>query len=391
MINSHDMPNATTGRHIITFRPGLKPETMTRLLSKTAGIRAVLTSDGATAADMGPDFGFGTAGLVFDTIGSAVVEADDDQTAALTTAAARWGGRIKSIEPELWMRTLGYRDTAEQTWGLQAVNVRDSSRTGTGIKIAVLDTGIDPMHADISGREWIGESFATGEDYNDGHGHGTHCIGTAMGLGSRVGTVRYGVAPGAMIYAGKVLSSQGFGQDGWILAGIEWAIRTGVQVISMSLGADVRRGAPHSAAYEAAAKAALDAGCLIVAAAGNAGNAPVGAPANCPSVLAVAAVGQGLLRAPFSSIGYNDHKHPDIAAPGVDVLSSVPAHQSRTGYVAWSGTSMATPHVAGCAALWAEATGARGRDLWRVLVDNARRLGGQTSEHVGAGLVQVPA
>ena len=78
MINSHDMPNATTGRHIITFRSGTKPETMTRLLSKTAGIRAVLTSDGATAADMGPDFGFGTAGLVFDTIGSAVVEADDD-------------------------------------------------------------------------------------------------------------------------------------------------------------------------------------------------------------------------------------------------------------------------------------------------------------------------
>ena len=383
----------TTGRYLVTFKsPRHAPR---EWLHRVAGLHMASTADGASCADItatADDVAPWDGALYFDTLGVAVVNVDAPELKALQRAA---GGRHVVIEPERVMVPLAYCDTASETWGLQAVAARVGRATGRGVKIAVLDTGLGD-HADLAKREHIARmSFVPGEDCDDEHGHGTHCVGTAMGCSSSVGSRLYGVAPSATILAGKVLSNEGYGQTAWILEGIEWAIREHATVISMSLGADVRRGAPFDAAYEQAAKAALDAGTLVVAAAGNSG-AAVGAPANCPSVMAVAAVGHDLVRARFSSIGYDRdnsgpaHKGPDIAAPGVDVYSSVPQGTHSSGFASWSGTSMATPHVAGCAALWAEKTGLRGRDLWRVMVDHSRRVG-QSPLHVGAGLVQVPA
>jgi subtilisin family serine protease len=140
-------------------------------------------------------------------------------------------------------------------------------------------------------------------------------------------------------------------------------------------------------AYEQAAQAALNAGALIVAAAGNDGARPVGSPANCPSILAVAAVDSNLQRASFSCIGLNPNGgEVDIAAPGVAVYSST---RLPTRYASWNGTSMATPHVAGCAALWAQTSGLRAKPLWNKLVATARAIG-LPAQPVGVGLVQAP-
>ena len=197
----------------------------------------------------------------------------------------------------------------------------------------------------------------------------------------------------AEIYAGKVLSNAGSGSDTGILAGIEWAIRNKCAVVSMSLGAPAAPGQPFSQVYEAVALRAQAKGTLIVAAAGNdssrpGSTRPVSHPANCPSIMAVAALDSSMAVAFFSNRGINpDGGQVDIAGPGVNVFSSWPI---PTRYRRLQGTSMATPHVAGIAALYAEADpAARGAALWRALVGGARRLPIAATD-VGAGLVQAP-
>ncbi|MSQ46904.1 MAG: hypothetical protein EXR78_00725 [Deltaproteobacteria bacterium] len=247
---------------------------------------------------------------------------------------------------------------------------------------------------------------------SDLNGHGTHCIGTALGAQQPAGGVRrYGCAFRGEIYVGKVLSNQGSGGDSGILAGINWAITNQCRVISMSLGAPVQPGETFSAIYENVAQRALrsNPGTLIIAAAGNESSrpgmiAPVGRPANCPSILAVAALDSNLRIARFSNGGMNPNGGGvDIAGPGVGIFSSVPEPFPATvqpggpgrpwppRYHSISGTSMATPHVAGIAAMWLEArgTGTTAQSLWQLLTGNAIRLT-LPSRDAGAGLVQAP-
>ncbi|MBS1550080.1 MAG: S8 family serine peptidase [Bacteroidetes bacterium] len=284
------------------------------------------------------------------------------------------------------------------TWGLKATNVvpqtllRYNPYSGNGIKLAVLDTGFDFNHPDFAGRIIQQQSFISGQATQDGHGHGTHCIGTACGPVNPAGNIeRYGIAYNTQIYAGKVLSNSGSGADGGILAGINWAIANGCTVISMSLGAKTTN-AGFSAVYENAAVRALNAGCLIIAAAGNDSNRPgyinaVSHPANCPSIMAVGAVDINMNIAYFSNGGlFPTYGAVDIAGPGVGVFSST---KLPTKYATMNGTSMATPHVAGIAALWAEATGLRGVQLWQKLTSTAKPLP-LPSRDVGTGLVQAP-
>jgi subtilisin family serine protease len=265
------------------------------------------------------------------------------------------------------------------TWGLTACQVPPSASSGAGIKVAVLDTG-DLGHPDIPAARIGGQrSFVVGQEVQDLHGHGTHCVGTACGPKSPpVSTPRYGIAYESSIYIGKVLSNTGSGTQAQVLAGMNWAIAEGCHVISMSLGSS----SPVSAAYTAAGRAALDRGCLIVAAAGNSAPNPTGSPANSPTVMSVASLDKDLRLSSFTQRG-----KIDIAGPGRDVYSSVPM---PTRYGTKSGTSMATPHVAGCAALWAQTSpNLRGLSLWRKLAETARQLPLPASQ-VGAGLVQAP-
>jgi subtilisin family serine protease len=382
-----------------------------------------------------------TQGVIFDTLGVAVVDAAPDQVQALGQAVTA-DTAIVAIEPERIVYALerasavslpsvvgalstdylrGFRDAAialaagsaprhladqaavplaavpavdesRATWGLQAVGVLTSGFSGRGIKVAVLDTGIELQHPDFGGRNVTTRSFVAGELAQDGHGHGTHCIGTACGAQLPGQLPRYGIAYDAEIYAGKVLSNRGSGTDQGILAGIEWALTSGCQVISMSLGAPVHPGQPFSRVFEAVAQRTLSRGTLIVAAAGNESRRdqnilnPVGHPANCPSILAVGALDPTGQIAFFSCTSDPKGGQVDIAAPGVAVYSSwlMPKR-----YNTISGTSMATPHVAGVAALLAESRGATGLSLWGALMQSARRLP-LSSMDVGSGLVQAP-
>jgi subtilisin family serine protease len=263
------------------------------------------------------------------------------------------------------------------TWGLIACKIPPSTRSGNGIKVAVLDTGMDLGHPDFVGRNITSATFV-GQPVQDLHNHGTHCIGTSCGPQAPAGsTPRYGTAFRAAIFAGKVLTNAGNGATAGILAGINWAIANRCEVISMSLGSP----SGIQPAYTAAGQAALNNGLLIVAAAGNSAG-PTGAPANSPTIMSVAALDEHLKPAVFSNFG-----KIEISGPGVNIFSSFP-RPARYGFM--SGTSQATPHVAGCAALWAETSpNLRGIALRQKLMQTARHLPFPATR-VGAGLVQAP-
>ncbi|GAB2841928.1 S8 family peptidase [Lentzea nigeriaca] len=336
---------------------------------------------------------------VFPELGVAVVSADPNLLAELNGAAER-PGPVQIVEPERVVHAYDAApaedlepaaDESVLTWGLQAVSADVSTATGKGVKLAVLDTGWEKNHPDFEGRSITTKSFITGEDVQDGHGHGTHCIGTSAGPRKPATLPGYGIAYEAEIFAGKVLSNAGSGSDGGILAGIDWAVANGCAVISMSLGADVPAGTPYSQIYETVAQRAMAKGTLIIAAAGNASMrpakiAPVGHPARCPSIIAVAAIDVNRAIAQFSSGSVDKIGQIDVCAPGVDVYSSFKLPEK---YRRLRGTSMATPHVSGVAILIAEKTGARGFELWARLAGTALRLP-LPSTDIGTGLVQAP-
>jgi subtilisin family serine protease len=287
-----------------------------------------------------------------------------------------------------------FQDTDQFTWGLQAIGVPASRFTGQGIKVAVLDTGLDLAHPDFRGRAITSQSFS-GVPVQDVFGHGTHCVGTACGSQRPAsGVRRYGVASAAQIFVGKVFdnSPRPRAATGNVIAGIEWAMTNGCRVVSMSLGVPINQ---KIAQYETPIRRALEAGTLVVAAAGNNANRPaepgfVEPPANADAALAVGAVDRHLQIARFSArssqltgIG----GIVNMAAPGVAVFSTLPSGNGGHGLL--DGTSMATPHAAGIAALWAEATGATGSALWNRLLQSTRPLT-LPSADVGSGLVQAP-
>jgi subtilisin family serine protease len=418
----------TTGRQIVVFADD---DADAAIDWGRAGISAVADSRDFTDGGLPPETIHDADASVFAQLGIAVVSADPAQVAMLASAEST-GRRVLSVSPELVHHVLQdvleyaqayrdgvddlaervlhahdgsgtgrgmaagvsaaalFQDTAQATWGIQAVQAASSPRSGKGIGVAVLDTGFDLEHPDFAGRHVTAQSFVTGEPAQDGHGHGTHCIGTSCGPRTPSTGPRYGIAYEADIYAGKVLSNSGSGADGGILAGIDWAVSNGCPVISMSLGAPVMQAHPP---YSAAGARALEKGSLIIAAAGNnadrrAGNFGfVGAPANSPEIIAVGALEQSLEMAYFSARSLPARGgQVDIAGPGYQVLSSWPM---PTRYKSISGTSMATPHVAGLAALWAEATGRRGLELWATLCQESQRLL-QPSLDVGSGLALAP-
>ncbi len=380
-----------TGGLIVTFKEGVEHAHQEGCLRDAvgAGVRT-LSADDPCIGQINPDVPsvlIGSAGIG---VVSDAVETQAAHQRLLTHDV------VQDVRPEFWMFALDvFEDTAEATWGLQAVGAPADEAAGRGIKVCVLDTGIDLGHPDYEGRQIVARSFVTGETENDGNGHGTHCAGSAAGRSPSGNVPRYGVAPGAELYVGKVLGDQGSGRERDILAGMLWAINEGCEVISMSLGRAVREGELPSQDYERLGQMALDRGSLIIAAAGNDSArrygyvAPVGAPANSVSIMAVAAVDQGLDVAEFSSSGVNGQGgEVNVAAPGVGVFSSVPMPEL---YRILRGTSMACPHVAGVAALWAARdANLRGQRLWQRLVDSAQSLP-LAERDVGRGLAQAPS
>jgi subtilisin family serine protease len=304
-------------------------------------------------------------------------------------------------------------------WGIRAVGADTTPFTGQGVVVAVLDTGIDAAHPAFAGVDLLQKDF-TGEGDGDTQGHGTHCAGTIFGRASA--GQRIGVAQGVeRALIGKVIGQNGGASDQIVKAMI-WAVDNGANVISMSLGIDfpglvqrlVDQGFPTALATSRAlegyranvqlfaglsslirAQGAFAQATVIVAAAGNESDRAqnpdfeiaVSPPAIADGIISVAAVAEGLTVAPFSNTGAN------VSGPGVRILSA----KRGGGFTLMNGTSMATPHVAGVAALWAEKLNSLG--ALSPFQFTSRLLGSATTDgfpngfdpfDIGLGMVRAP-
>jgi subtilisin len=278
--------------------------------------------------------------------------------------------RVRYVE----LDQLRFADAQTLPWGIDHVEADLAWPTtqGEGSKVAVLDTGGDPDHPDLSYAGgvnfagWLRDGRTAPKWWNDGNGHGTWTSGTVAALDNTIGVV--GVAPAVSVYAVKVLSNSGSGWDSDIAQGIDWAIGADMDVISMSLG-----GPGYSAALAEACQSAWDAGLVIVAASGNEGDGnpateELSYPAALPTVMSIGASNPSDGLASFSNTG----SHVSLVAPGVSVQSTY----KGGGYATGDGTSAACPHVAGAAALALAADPTlTNAQVWSLLTSTARDLG----------------
>ncbi|MGW3285570.1 S8 family serine peptidase [Streptomyces sp. NPDC001002] len=296
----------------------------------------------------------------------------------------------------LWLDGRVRADMAESNAQIGTPQAWATGLTGKGVTVAVLDTGVDAGHPDLAGRVSVSKSFIDGEEVADRNGHGTHVTSTVGGDGAASEGKEKGVAPDATLAVGKVLSDQGSGSESQIIAGMEWAARdVHARIVSMSLGSTEPSNGTDPMA-QAVNMLTEETGALFVVAAGNTG-APssIGSPGAADSALTVGAVDAADEAAYFTSAGprYGDNAlKPDLSAPGVDILAARSQLIDGSGYyTSMSGTSMATPHVAGVAALLAQEhpdwTGAQLKDA---LMSTSAQLD-ESAYRLGAGRVSVPA
>jgi subtilisin len=266
-------------------------------------------------------------------------------------------GQVWAIDAEL-----------DNAWGVKHIGagtVHDTGNKGSGVSVAIIDSGIDDTHPDLDANYAGGWDFVNDDpDPQDDYGHGTHVAGTVAAEDNDLAGSVVGVAPEATLYGLKVLNANGAGNWSDIIAAVEWCIdpsNPDVDVANLSLGTSLNPGATAEAAFANAEAQGL----VIVAAAGNSGNPPgrgdsVIYPARWDSVIAVAATDSSDKRARWSSTG----DQVELAAPGVAVYSTWPVNMTTSPhdpqpacdndgvcYKYGSGTSMASPHVAGTAAL----------------------------------------
>ncbi|WP_428951542.1 S8 family peptidase [Streptomyces sp. cg35] len=295
-------------------------------------------------------------GLVLDPIGGVALKADKKKAADfwsdVTTRRSRAAGDLKKVWLDAKAQSLLDRSTeqvhADQAWA--------AGYDGKGTKVAVLDTGVDTEHPDLKGRVAESKNFTDSADADDHQGHGTHTTSTVGGTGAASDGKKKGVAPGTTLLNGKVLNDSGSGATSWIIAGMQWAVDEGADVVSMSLGnpSELDCSDPMAQATQELARSAKN--TLFVIAAGNAGPTlnSVSSPGCVPEVLTVGAVDRDDSTANFSSRSPVRRTHtlkPEIAAPGVAISAAAAGGRGVYAYQSMSGTSMATPHVAGAAAI----------------------------------------
>jgi subtilisin len=326
--------------------------------------------------------------LDFGDRGQAVVaEFPPEQEAELHVERA-----VRYVEPEAEVRLLGAASEAAleasterqiTPWGVDRIGATDlhaEGLVGRETHVAIIDTGIDSDHPDLKPN--LGEGYATvacedgcRREWDDDHDHGTHCAGIAGAAGNESGVV--GVAPGTTLHAVKVISASGSGSASSIAEGLQWVADQGYDVASMSLGST----SPSEVIHDAV-KYATDRGVLVVAAAGNEGpdEDELHYPAAYPEAIAVGAVDEDDDLADFSLTG----DAVELVAPGVDVPSTVIGD-----YAAFSGTSMATPHVSGAVGLM-RAAGYSRSETRRRFAATAQDLDMDEDEQ-GNGLLDLPA
>ncbi|MDF6045549.1 S8 family serine peptidase [Streptomyces sp. JH14] len=301
---------------------------------------------------------------------------------------------------KVWLDGRVKATLADSTGQIGAPAAWASGGTGAGVRVAVLDSGVDAAHPDLAPRIVDSKSFVPGETITDRLGHGTHTASTIAGTGAASDGKERGVAPEADLLVGKVLSDEGPGLDSWIIAGMEWAARTEhAKVISMSLG-DANRHAQNDPMSMAVNELTAETGALFVVAAGNEGTGPytVTSPATADAALTVGAVDSSNALANFSGAGprqLDDGLKPDITAPGVGVLAARSQYLpdiDNNYYTGMDGTSMAAPHVAGAAVLLAQKHPEwTAQDLKSALMSTSMRTPDYSPYQAGTGRVLVPA
>lgn len=323
---------------------------------------------------------------------------DSDPTGRHTTATT---GMAADVERIVLDRRLEV-SLAQSVPQIGAPQAWESGHTGEGITVAVLDTGVDATHPDLAGQVVAAENFVGAGEPVDDHGHGTHVASTVAGTGAASDGRFTGVAPDADLLSGKVCTADGQCPTSAIMAGMQWAaVDQDADVVNMSLGGGPTDGTdPLSLLVN---QLSAETGTLFVIAAGNSGGdgawRTVGSPAAADSALAVGAVDKSDQMTEFSSPGprLGDHGFkPEIVAPGKFIIASR-AEGTSAGFpvgeshIALSGTSMATPHVAGAAALLAQARpGLTRAELKDALVSTATDLDNRAFQQ-GTGRVEVPA
>lgn len=383
----------------------------------SGGIAEALRSDPRAFQETPPDLELKQGALSAQDVGGLL---RDPSTVALARPMP-----LKLIEP-LATGSAQIEAAGQAAWGIQAVGALDTSLTGDGVSVAVLDTGIDPNHQAFQGVELIRQNFTAEQNPDDTNGHGTHCAGTIFGRD--VDGVRIGVAPGVRrAIIGKVLDGQGAGgSTQQLVAAMQWAALQGANIISMSLGIDVasmltrfEQQMPKPAAASLLVAVSIEnarlfdrllallsvpslmsaSNPLVFAASGNESRAGdqngyrmlSSLPSSTDEIYAVGALQQtnsGLAPADFSNTNVT------LSAPGVQVTSA----KAGGGLVTFDGTSMACPHVSGAAALWVEAVVKRGLParadvIWAQMIAAAsmsKIAPNQSPLDVGVGCVQVP-
>jgi hypothetical protein len=303
-------------------------------------------------------------------------------------AAKTWqsiAGGARTLAPgKIWLDGKRFPTLDRSVAQIGAPQAWQQGLTGAGVTVAVLDTGYDPDHPDLKGVVTQSRNFSDEPDPTDQNGHGTHVSATVAGVGDKY----KGVAPGAKLAVGK-LGSFGF-TDSVLLAGMQWAaVDVKAKVISMSLGGG---DTPDLDPVEQAVNTLSEqTGTLFVIAAGNSGSKPgtVDSPGSADAALTVGAVDKSDKMADFSSRGPRKYDHavkPDVTAPGVEIIAA----EAKGTHVAYSGTSMATPHVAGAAAILAQKhPDWTGKQLKAALTGSAAPQPGTTVFDQGAGRVDV--
>ena len=349
-----------SNRILVKFRPGTPPDAAAEL-HRQLGARVV-----GSVSRLGVD----------------VVETQAGDLPARISAYQR-DPRVEYAEPDYRAEAYAVGVRASVTpndtyfnkqWGMVKVQAPDAWGVTTGskeVEIAILDTGIDQDHEDLSAKIVANQNFTGSNTADDLYGHGTHVAGIAAAITNN-GKGVAGLGYDSSLMNVKVLDDSGSGYYSWVANGIIWAADNGAKVINMSLG-----GSSPSKTLESAVNYAWGKGVVLVAAAGNNGSAGRSYPAYYQNCIAVAATDSSDKKASWSNFG----NWVDVAAPGVDIFSTMTDHPSilsnSAGYGTLSGTSMATPHVAGLAALvWATPYGTSNSAVRARIEKNADRIAG---------------
>ncbi|WP_407563561.1 S8 family serine peptidase [Streptomyces sp. 184] len=277
----------------------------------------------------------------------------DDFAATLARPAGPAAAGVRRV----WLdRSLQAAELDGNLGQIGAPEVWDAGLGGTGVDVAVLDSGIDADHPDLRGKV-AGAADFTGEGTTeDRNGHGTHVASLVAGSGAASGGARKGVAYDARLLSGRVLDGEGQGRASWVIAGMQWATEQGADVVNLSLGGTAPEYPENDPVVRALDTLAADTGTLFVVAAGNSGpySGTIGTPGVAESALTVGAAGPAGNTPRFSSVGPTNgtfRAKPDLIAPGIDITGARAGGGTADPYTQMSGTSQATPHVAGAAAL----------------------------------------